>query len=74
MPGYEQTLHDNETRWLSGPGWLMLSCSQSTLPAACGGGSGSGVVRGVVIVERRTCANRTHAQPLQWSNPMGTGT
>ena len=30
MPGYEQTLHDNETRWLSGPGWLMLSVVKSS--------------------------------------------
>ena len=54
MPGYEQTLHDNETRWLSGPGWLMLSVAKSTRPAARGGGSATGAVRGVVIVERRT--------------------
>jgi len=32
MPGSEQTLHDNETRWLSGPGWLMLSVAKSTRP------------------------------------------
>jgi hypothetical protein len=30
MPGYEQRLHDNETRWLSGPGWLMPSVVNST--------------------------------------------
>jgi hypothetical protein len=31
MPGYEQTLHDNETWQLSGPDWLVLSKVKSTL-------------------------------------------
>jgi hypothetical protein len=30
MPGYEQGSNDNETGWLSGPGWLMLSPANCT--------------------------------------------
>ena len=37
MPGYEQTLHDNETWQLSGPDWLVLSKSSLPSPAGCGG-------------------------------------
>jgi hypothetical protein len=73
MPGYEQTLHDNETRWLSGPGWLMLSGTESTRFPVVAALSATGVVRGAVIVERRTLCD-PHTPSLQSSNPMSTGT
>jgi hypothetical protein len=69
MPGYEQTLHDNETRWLSGPGWLMLSVAQSTRPRRLRRPERERDGPVVVIVEPRTRANRTIAELLRLSKP-----